>query len=343
ALFARSIGVIFSAMYNTFLDAGILKTIDDVARRLAASAASPGDWVSTELGKIIRFADDRSREHLKHGTMDPFPLLRAGEGSFEQRGPCNLVNPLLFVTERKGLAYCLHYGAFPLNAFHSDVVWWKMRPKHLQDEYGKAAPRVTRHQEVNAFIGKNGPTATPIPGRVVKEAWLGSALEQLAQMCGAFLRVTAIRLAESKTSHLTINIQAGDALDFCDALVAMPQVVEPVGRSSHDDPDCSSRPRQSGNPSFAFQQGSLQPLQLCAELFNGSRPDFDIISTSNLADHLGVVNLLVATVPLLKRLPDAVLLTSMMASLEYLHTYKDTSEFFQKIMCLSPQAASILL
>lgn len=36
------------------------------------------------------------------------------------RAPSNLVNPLLLVTERKGTAFSLHYGAFPLEAFHTE-------------------------------------------------------------------------------------------------------------------------------------------------------------------------------------------------------------------------------
>lgn len=49
--------------------------------------------------------------------MDPFPLLVASETSREAP---TLVNPLLLVTETKGLEYCLHYRAFPLDAFHID-------------------------------------------------------------------------------------------------------------------------------------------------------------------------------------------------------------------------------
>lgn len=55
------------------------------------------------------------------GVLDPIPLLVAEKGAAPKRKPpSNLVNPLLLVTEKKGVAYSLHYGAFPLDAFHTD-------------------------------------------------------------------------------------------------------------------------------------------------------------------------------------------------------------------------------
>lgn len=63
--FAQRIGVIFSSMYNMFVDADMLETIHDVAHRLAASAASPEEWASTELGRVVQFADDRSQDRVR--------------------------------------------------------------------------------------------------------------------------------------------------------------------------------------------------------------------------------------------------------------------------------------
>lgn len=60
---------------------------------------------------------------LREGVLDPFPLLLGVEGEgapANRRRPFNKVNPLLLVTERKGAASSLHYGAFPLDAFHTD-------------------------------------------------------------------------------------------------------------------------------------------------------------------------------------------------------------------------------
>ena len=57
---------------------------------------------------------------LREGILDPFPLLLEDGAPAKRRGPFKKVNPLLLVTERKGAASSLHYGAFPLDAFHTD-------------------------------------------------------------------------------------------------------------------------------------------------------------------------------------------------------------------------------
>ena len=56
---------------------------------------------------------------LVEGMLDPFPLLRVDSAS-ERNGRAQRVNPLLLVTEKKGTSWCLHYGAFPLDAFNTD-------------------------------------------------------------------------------------------------------------------------------------------------------------------------------------------------------------------------------
>ena len=65
AAFAQRIGVIFSAMYNVFVDADVLETIHDVAGRLSASIASSEERNSTELGRLVHFADDRSQDRVR--------------------------------------------------------------------------------------------------------------------------------------------------------------------------------------------------------------------------------------------------------------------------------------
>lgn len=80
AAFAQRIGAIFCAMYNMFVDARSLEMIFDVAGRLTASIASPEDWASSELGRIVRFADDRSRDRVRR------ILARYTDGSFSDKG-----------------------------------------------------------------------------------------------------------------------------------------------------------------------------------------------------------------------------------------------------------------
>lgn len=155
---------------------------------------------------------------------------------------------------------------------------WKLRPQSFQDEYGQQAPTVTKPREMNSQIGGGGSRVTSIPTSVAQEAWLSAALEELAQMCGALLRATATSNADSSVgSRLSINVHVGDALNFCDALLTC---ASPAGGSADGDAPKESATR--GSP-VAFQQDTLQPLHLRA----GAVTEFDVISSSNLADYLG--------------------------------------------------------
>lgn len=160
---------------------------------------------------------------------------------------------------------------------------WKLRPDTFQGEYGKFAPRVTKQQYVNSHIGEGGPSADPIAPQVAQDAWLATALEELAQMCGAFLRAVAGTQPStlSVEARLSICMHVGDALDLCDVLLAATPAVDGAGS---DGPSLDSPSKAAP---VAFQQGTLQPLQLRADIFGLFPPAFDVIKSSNLADYLG--------------------------------------------------------
>ena len=65
AVFAQRMGVIFSAMYNVFVDAEVLQTIQDVAGRLKASSTTLTEWKSTEIGRLVHCTDDLSQERVR--------------------------------------------------------------------------------------------------------------------------------------------------------------------------------------------------------------------------------------------------------------------------------------
>lgn len=176
------------------------------------------------------------------------------------------------------------------------VSWWKLRPENLQDEYGKLAPRVTKRQEVETH---NCPGRPKLSAETLQSSWFGTALEELAQMCGAFLAVTAtaVKSKAASTSNspstvapqISITIQVGDSLNFCDALMtASPSPALVVGnpRSASGTQDDTARYPGAIFEPVSFQQGSVEPLHLRAGVF-AYPPEFDVISTTNLAEHLG--------------------------------------------------------
>lgn len=160
---------------------------------------------------------------------------------------------------------------------------WKLRDEHVQHDHGKLAPRVLKVKESDIRSWKTGGASTASSRRRIQDAWFGAALEQLAQMCGGLLAFTRMTPAPS-TPPLRINIHVGDAINFCDAMLASSTT------SGLSKGGVGSGERNSSSPTFkgiAFQQGTLQPLRLRKDAFMGPRAEFDIITTSNLADHLG--------------------------------------------------------
>lgn len=161
------------------------------------------------------------------------------------------------------------------------VCWWKLRPENLPGEFGKVAPKVTKPQGFD--LHRSGLSQAPFSfkptaksQRDTQKAWFVTALEELAQMCGAFVRAA---------SKLSIVIHVGDALNCCDALLAASTA------------SSSARSREEGGvtapkdvfPPVFCQQGALQPVQLRADALMTPSGffEFDVINTSNLAEHLG--------------------------------------------------------
>ena len=134
---------------------------------------------------------------------------------------------------------------------------------------------------------KKGPSAASI-WRGVQDAWFDAALEQLAQMCGGFLKATGTPQTEpdvgDATPRLRININVSNAISYCDAILALSPSLD------FAEGDVGPGASSSGSPTFkgvAFPQGSLEPLRLLKDDFMGPRSEFDVINTSNLADHFG--------------------------------------------------------
>lgn len=182
-----------------------------------------------------------------------------------------------------------HLTYIPISLPNTAVTSWKLREASSQDEHGKFAPPVLKHRDLDTRRYMVGlPTASS--RRSVQEAWFGAALEQLAQMCGGFLAATRIMPAEFDSSmgfaapHLRINIHVGDAINLCDSVLASSLS---GGLANGGVTPTRSASNSSTLEGIAFQQGTLQPLRLRADTFVGPRAKFDVISTSNLAEHLG--------------------------------------------------------
>ncbi len=155
---------------------------------------------------------------------------------------------------------------------------------------------------------------------------------------GAFKVVRAARVQffawikafQSMKDRVVVRFVAADALAFCHTL-------------QHH---LSSRPMGPG-VSWPRKQFDLRKLELDALAYNRTREDtdcrrapltFDVVDTSNLADHLGTLNLLIATGPLLKNRPSSTIQTETMLRREASET-----ETFSKLLFGDGPTMSILL
>jgi hypothetical protein len=119
------------------------------------------------------------------------------------------------------------------------------------------------------------------------------------------------------SKHLTIRIFAGDAIAVCHSLQH--------GRSN-----------EHGSSNWHRSPYCMEPLTLDEKRLGPL--SFDIIDSSNLADHLGSLNLLVATSPLLKESVFATLYTESLVAQE-----KDREVFRARMLCGDFPTMSILL
>ncbi|KAJ6440973.1 MYND finger family protein [Purpureocillium lavendulum] len=99
----------------------------------------------------------------------------------------------------------------------------------------------------------------------------------------------------------------------------------------------------SGQPSASWYRRQFDLKRLCLDdKVYGSGGDgptaFDVIDTSNLSDHVGALNMLVATVPLLKETPGATVYTELM-----LKRPESQKKVFDGLLCGHPPTVSLLL
>jgi hypothetical protein len=118
----------------------------------------------------------------------------------------------------------------------------------------------------------------PLSARKVD--WTNQVCKQFAEWASSYNEIV-----QDHSESLRIRYCVSDALSLCHSLAF-----------ARNEPACSP-----SNPQY---QWTMRPLELDAKLCVTS---FDVIDTSNLMDHLGILNLLLVCEPLLKHLPTSAL------------------------------------
>ena len=131
--------------------------------------------------------------------------------------------------------------------------------------------------------------------------------------------VMSMMIWPKKPVTLQLTLGVGDAIHYCNLAAA----ALCTSGASGDSPATRS----------ALAPGHLDGLTLRAPPCT-----YDVVSTSNLADSLGTVNLMVAIAPLLRPVPHATVMTQYLCSPD-----STPSAFLQKQLGMDLVSASMLL
>ncbi|RKO93767.1 hypothetical protein BDK51DRAFT_28923 [Blyttiomyces helicus] len=230
-----------------------------------------------------------------------------------RRSPGSFPNAFLAHSESND-RFSLHYGACPLDGFHLAAAF-----ATLKDAKGKCIP---------------APGVADIVGLAKKQfvTW-AKALGEKA------LSGYMIGTGDLERVVWDLNRSGGEMAKVGDVF-DMTTALSDVGKNGTiRGPPSAFASRTKG---FELSPNILDPEDYGSEKSAASRPAptaFDVIDTSNLTDHLGLLNILVATGPLLKPVLHAILHTDSLIPVSYDGTLR---EAFEKRACIDLSLLSAL-
>ena len=210
-------------------------------------------------------------------------------------------NPTMIITEVRGVKFAMHYGTEPALPFH------------LSPAFAELSSGDPLYRPSLGVSCSDGERASRIADIVKSQFWAWSSSFQ--------------RRAADQTPSVCVRFVIGDALNLCRVLAEREGAI------------CSP-------PPYA-RQWTFSPLLLDggdyvdkgqANMCPGPK-NFNVIDTSNLTDHVGLLNLLISTVPCLQKRPSATLFTESLLNRK---AEADQVETFDNLL-LADQTTMFLL
>ncbi|KAI9052180.1 hypothetical protein LZ554_003540 [Drepanopeziza brunnea f. sp. 'monogermtubi'] len=338
--------IIWQIYYHLFIDTQAIKTLQIQCAKLLALSESLDTWHAGKYGKLLKFCDQGSLALVKErwAAYAISDRTKKQQTQYETRFKLGIAEVKEKIREASGNGQRNTTGvrsaapasvqAFPSTSDVWDHFWEhgstdRNPPKLAGDR--NANPTFAR-LDTDTFSLHYG--TDPHLGFPLATAYVpltkGSPLAPAATGRTDFHKVTdAARNSfrawsekfRERSRHLTLRFCVGDAIALCHSL---------------------QHRRAEGNSQSHWYRNkyTVQSLVLDGEVYgSGSAPlCFDVIDTSNLVDHLGPINVLVAAAPLLKRQASSTLYTESLVARE-----KSREDLINGILCGSFPTISILL
>ncbi|KAG8730801.1 hypothetical protein FRC10_002349 [Ceratobasidium sp. 414] len=331
---------IWDIFYHFKIDDQISSILTRQSQKLCEYSDNIETWRQSSYGSFLKFVDTRTLAELRHHwkSYANFPNLpsdrleKLSQGHSKLSESASDKNQLdLIPSLAAGMLWA--QAARPVSDLFKR--YWKTGTILAQADDTPAAtkfnPTFVYSASGEAFNIHPGtfpggfhfaPAMTPILSSATNPATPGTEaaiIDAMKQQFGAWADAfRASRAAEA----ITLRFYSGEALAFCRAL---------------------SLSASTGNPATGLFVSAWRATQINLDELNTSAPSvpttFDVIDTSNLMDHVDIVNLLVATRPLLKETPTSVLYTETRLSTKV----QGITQSFLRRICVTIPSISVLL
>ncbi|KAF3482025.1 uncharacterized protein GIQ15_04784 [Arthroderma uncinatum] len=309
-------------LYNGVLvSTAALTLLRDQAKKLIGNTKAATNWNDGKYGKILRFCSHSTFSQVMH-LWEFYALDPSNKQAFEKQQrklkqgiekakemQKKLIGESRVITGLRSAAPCSTSDAGECSKIYEQ--FWEEgvvlrdarsvdKAQHMNPMFGTLNERLVLHYGTQPLLGYHlatayAPTTTESP---LKYDSVDLADNPEAAKA-AFAQFCAYTKAFRACSTLwTIRFVNADALAFCHTLQSLEYHDETTGPGWYRD-------------NWHYEPFVLDPQEYPSQ---GSRAPtfFDVIDTSNLVDHLGSLNLLVATCPLLKRIPTSAVYTELL-------------------------------
>ena len=294
----ESLDEVWNVFYHFYLDEKNYRLLESQSRLLASASVSMQSWQSSRFGAYLKICSTHTLSELhRHWELyvafSSLAHTRHNHLSAEQRQLSkDLVKKQVIISISRSAGMHWEQAVLPMQDAY-DRYWrtgttfnstqgvtgaTKLNPTFVYHLHGETFNPHYATFPLQAFHLSDA--FAPVHRDITNKPPIDVVKDQFRAWCSAFREATC-----TSPGSIVIRFCVGDVLSFCTAL-------------DHTSKGIASR--------LFVSPSSGEPLEIDGEL---PPPAFDVIDTSNLMDHLGLLNLLISTRPLLKPIPTSVLYT----------------------------------